>query len=299
MTNTINRVALALAMGLGAGCSSSSGEANITVLLTDAPATLKAAVVTITEIDLEGPAGVTVLSTAKTTTNLLTLAATAATLVNATPIEPGTYEQLRFVITGGYVAVDDGAGGTQIFASSPTYEGLPSGATVAGTLKMPSYAESGLKIDLPGGALTVGIESKVLLVDFNVEQSFGHGSGGSGSWVMHPVVTATDVTLSGTLNVKLALGAGVALPVVNMHQVTLADFSAVLTFNGVSKTVALVAGGGTFGASFKFLAPGAYTVTLTAAGVTFTTSPSVPTTVNVLSGQATEVDFTLKTAITP
>jgi hypothetical protein len=301
MTTKFETVALAAAaMGLVSGCSS-SGQASMTVLLSDAPGDFQAAVVTITEIDLDGPAGTTVLSTTKTTTDLLKLAGNTATLVNGTAIEPGSYDQLRFVITGGYVQVDNGAGGSEIFATSATYEGLPAGAVVAGTLKMPSFAQSGLKVDLPSGGLVVGTEAKVVMVDFKVAESFGHEAGNSGSWVMHPVVQASDVTLSGTLNVKLALGTGVTLPLIDTHQVTLADFSVtVMCTDGVVRTEPLVLANGTFGASFQFLAPATETITFTGpVGLTFTTSPASPATATVSSGQLTEADFTVTAATSP
>ena len=57
----------------------------------------------------------------------------------------------------------------------------------------PSYAESGLKVVLNGDALEVVGAQKVLLVDFDVEQSFGHQAGQSGQWVMHPVLTGGEI----------------------------------------------------------------------------------------------------------
>jgi uncharacterized protein DUF4382 len=269
------------------------GTGRISVLLTDAPADFKAAVVTITEIDLVGSGGTTVLSNTKVTTNLLTLANDTAQLVDSAVVPSGTYTQLRFVITGGYVEVVQPDGSSIIYASSPDYEGLPEGAVVGGTLRMPSYAESGLKVDL--GNLTVGTDSKVVLVDFDVSQSFGHVAGASGAWVMHPVMTATELQFSGTLDVTLKLGAGVTLPT----GVTLGQFNAVLTNSGGSaKTLALTdMGGGVFGASFKFLIPGSYTLNFTAPGtLTFTTSPAIPASVTVASGQETAADFVVTSA---
>jgi hypothetical protein len=57
---------------------------------------------------------------------------------------------------------------------------------------MPSLAQSGLKVDLPGGAIRIEGDQRILLVDFDVAQSLGHVAGGYGRWVMHPVVHATD-----------------------------------------------------------------------------------------------------------
>lgn len=298
-------LALPLAALLAAcgGSSSSDGNARLSLLLTDAPASFKAAVVTITEIDLVGSGGKLVLSDKKTTTNLLTLANDAATLVKDAVVPPGTYTELRFVISGGYVQVDEGSGSV-IYASSPSYEGLPAGATVNGTLKMPSLSQSGLKIDLPSDALVVKAESKVLLIDFDVAQSFGHEAGNSGSWVMHPVIKGADFTLSGNLNVTAKLGAGVTLPPLASATSTLADFSAVVTNSGGSakslKLAASAPGSATYAAAFKYLLPGSYSVTLAPpAGMSATSTPASPVAATIASGQDAQVDFTVTSASVP
>jgi hypothetical protein len=278
---------------LALGCTEQAGK--VTVLMKDAPADVTAAVVTISEIDLVGSSGITVLSTTPVTTNLLKLANDTATLVKDVEVPVGTYSQLRFVITGGYVEV-----GGVIYASSPTYEGLPDTETpVGGTLRMPSYAQSGLKVDLPGGAVTVGTGSMVLLVDFDVSQSFGQQAGASGAWVMHPVVKATDFELAGRLDVSLTLGTGVTLPT----STTLADFKAVLApappASGGNTILALTSTGATtYGASFKYLFPGDYTLTFSAPAAVnaFATTPPVPATVTVRSGQATAESFVMISA---
>lgn len=265
---------------LAAACG---GSNKVSVMLTDATGPFQAAVVTITEIDLVGSGGVHVLSNTKVTTNLLTLANDAATLVSNAEVPEGNYSELRFVITGAYV--DTGSG---IYASSPTYEGLPAGATVAGNLQMPSLATSGLKVDMANGSLDVNTDSKVLLVDFDVAQSFGHAAGNSGNWVMHPVIKGADITVSGDVNVAVSLAAGVTLPA----GVTLANFSATLTnADNVTETLALSATGT---ATFKFLLPGTYSVGLTAPGAaTITTSPAIPLSVTVGSGAAANASLTI------
>lgn len=287
-------IAVLASMLVAACAGQGQGTSKLSVLLKDAPASFTAAVVTISEIDLVGSDGPIVLSTTAVTTNLLSLANDTATLVQDAVVPTGTYGQLRFVITGGYIEVPQPGGGTIIYATSPTYPGLPEGATVGGDLVMPSYAQSGLKVDLRN--LSVGTAAKVILVDFDVSQSFGQVAGMSGSWVMHPVVTATDVQLTGTLAVSLQLGAGVTLP----GSATLAKFSAVVTPSGGSpKTLPLAdAGGGTFAASFVYLLPGSYSVDFDPNGVvtSFTTSPPVPASATVDSGQATSASFTLTSA---
>jgi hypothetical protein len=282
-----------------------AAKSTVSVMLTDAPGNFKAAIVTITEIDLVGAGGVTVLSSAKTTTNLLTLANDAASLVKDVEIAAGTYSELRFVISGGYVAVEGATStSTLIYASSPTYEGLPAGAVVTGTLKMPSLGQSGLKVDFTGDALVVGAGSKVLLIDFDVAQSFGHEAGASGSWVMHPVIKGAELTLSGNLNVTAKLGTNVTLPTLGGTQVGLGDFTAQLTNSGGSvKTLPLAAtaaGSATFGASFKYLLPGTYTLSLASpAGMSFTTNPAAPYSATIASGAAAQVDFTITAASAP
>lgn len=184
---------LGFALLLGA-CDggTSPGTGHLTIRLTDAPGLVKVAVVTISEISLQGGDGRVVLSSDPVTTDLVTLAGTSQTLVQDAVVPDGTYGQLRFVITGAYIEVENSDGSTSIYASSPTYEGLPGGAQVAGALQMPSFAQSGLKVNLPGDALTISDEH-CLRVDFDVAQSFGHGAGQSGQWVMHPVINATEV----------------------------------------------------------------------------------------------------------
>ncbi len=284
--------------GLLVACGGGN-SGTVTLKLTDAPGDFNAAVVTITEIDLVGSGGTTVLSNSKVTTDLLTLANDTATLVNNAVVPSGTYSQLRFVISGAYIEVAQSGGGSIIYASSPTYEGLPAGAQVGGALQMPSLGESGLKVDLPAGGVTVGTDSKVLLVDFDVSQSFGHQAGTSGTWVMHPVMTATEFELSGTVNVTLTLGTGVTLPTT----ANLGQFNAVLTNSGGSaKSLALIntGSGGTYAASFLYLIPGNYTLTFTApaAIASFVTTPAVPATVTVSSGQPTAEAFTVS-SVTP
>lgn len=292
-TNGISALA---ALALITACGGSQGNGTVSVLLKDAPAGFEAAVVTISEVDMVGSGGTLVLTTNKTTTDLLTLANDTAALVSGATVPTGKYTQLRFVITGAYVQVNG-----KIYASSPSYEGLPAEATVAGALTMPSFGQSGLKIDLPAGGLDVGTDAKVLVVDFDVSQSFGQAAGGSGGWVMHPVVHATDVELTGSIDVALALGPEVSLPA----GVGLGDFKAVLVPAGGTESVVVpltaAAGSETFGVAFQYLAPGDYSLSLQApAGVaSFTTDPAVPLSLKVTSGQATAATFQLLSATAP
>jgi hypothetical protein len=185
-----------LATAVLAGCSDntgSNGSGRVTLLLTDAPGDVVAAVVTISSVTLQGDDGQTLLLDAPFTTDLLDLAGTTATLAEDVVVPNGKFHELRFVITGGYVEVDNGDSTTSIFASSPSYSGLPAGATVTGSLQMPSLGQSGLKVKVPGDLLVVDDDEHVILVDFDASQSFGHAAGNSGQWVMHPVIIASEV----------------------------------------------------------------------------------------------------------
>ena len=105
--------ALGLA-GVAVACSDSTSNATsgkITVLLTDAPGDVKTAVVTISQIymqgdpDAEDANGRVILRDTPVTTDLLTLANSTADLVKDVTVPAGSYGQLRFVITGGYIEV--------------------------------------------------------------------------------------------------------------------------------------------------------------------------------------------------
>lgn len=293
---------IAVAAVSAAACSGGGGggTGRVTVRLTDAATpTVVTAVVTISKISLQGDAGETVLTRTPATVSLLALANETATLVEDAVVPAGTYQQLRFQITGGYIEVPAAGGATEIFATSPSYEGLPAGAQVAGELKMPSAAQSGIKVTMPASALVVSQDSKIMLVDFDVAQSFGHEAGGSGSWVMHPVIKGVDFTLSGNVVTTLKLADGVTLPTVNGTALTLGDFSAVLRDEGgAEETLPYAdAGNGTYAATFRYLMPGPYTVEVEGtSAVTFATDPASPASVTVPEGGDAHADFTVTSA---
>lgn len=187
--------ALAVLAMIGlASCDSQGPSAmtSLSVQLKDAPGDVQLAVVTISEIDLLGSGGVQVLTSVPVTVDLLTLAANTMTLAQGVDVPSGTYTELRFKITGVCLAVDNGDGTSAIFGTDG-YDTTPCGGAATGTLQAPSYAQSGLKVKMEANALTLTGPEKILLVDFDVSQSFGHEAGGSGKWVMHPVVTGGQI----------------------------------------------------------------------------------------------------------
>lgn len=267
-------------------CSDGTGSgdtAPVTVMLTDAPGDFKAAVVTISEIYLQGD-GRTVLMDEPATVNLLDLANEAVTLVADVEVPAGSYSQLRFVITGGYIEVETDGGGSAFYASSPDYEGLPAGVT-AGALQMPSYDASGLKV-IMDEAVDVAGSANILLVDFDVHQSFGHATGGDG-WVMSPVIKGAELGTTGGITVN-ASGAPAA-----------AELTAVLRDEAGGETPVVMLdddADGVYTAAFVYLLPGNYGVYLTGAGgAAVTTDPAsssgAPVGVTLDAGEQATVDL--------
>src|SRR5260370_9739563 len=172
---------------------------------TQASVTLSAGVVTINTIGLTTAAGnPVVLSQPNVTTNLLTLSFDAVTLLQSAVVPPGTYTDLDFKFSGGYIQLPNGL----IYATSPTYAGLPPGATVNGTLKLPKA----LKVAAPGGSVTVSANSKLLLLDFDVAQTFGHLAGDSGSWIYGQTVQSTVLTFIANLVIAVSAAQHLPLP---------------------------------------------------------------------------------------
>jgi hypothetical protein len=271
----------------------------LTLLLTDAPGDFKKAVVTVSEIYLQGAGGRVVLLDQPVTTDLLTLANSTAELVKDATVPAGSYQELRFVVTGGYIEVDNGGGASSIYASAPNYAGLPAGAQVTGELQMPSFAQSGIKVKLPGdGGVTLGSEQKVVLVDFDVSRSFGRAAGNSGRWVMSPVLEATEFSASGSAVARVRLASPApTLPTVNGKALALDDLSAVLTnAAGARETVALTDADndGVFEGRFRYVAPGAFQMDLSGpTGVALTTTETRPTAVTVASSAEAGATFTV------
>ena len=288
----------ALAAGLTLSCSDTTtnpgDQPRVTVRLTDAAGEVVAAVVTIAEINLNGPDGKVVLMSDATTTDLVDLSNSTAVLVDAEPVPAGTYSELRFVITGGYVEVDNGDGTTSIYASSSTYSGLPAGAVVTGDLQMPSLAQSGLKVEFAATDLAINADQD-FLVDFDVSQSFGHQAGASGKWVMHPVIKGAEFTTAATVVATLQLNAGVTLPIPPGGPVTLASFQA--TLNGETVNFVDSNGDGTFEAEFRFLLPGTYALTVQVpTGLGITTNLTLPVNLTVDAGETETVGVVIQSA---
>ena len=288
------------------GCDSAdtnSGTGTLRVLLTDAPGDFLTAVVTIDEIYLQSDGGDddpetsrTILRDEPVTVDLLTLQNEVLALVDDEEIPEGTYRQLRLVISGGYIEVEDEDGGSTIYASSDAYA-AEQGVVAEGRLQMPSYATSGLKIQLPNDLAEIeGDDQTIVLIDFDVAESFGRAAGNSGMWVMRPVVRASDLAFTGGFDVTLALADDVTLP----DGVTLADFSIELDKDGelLSLPFADADGDGTYTVDVRYLVPGLYPVMLVGPeGYTITTDLDLPFGLSILSGESGAATLTITSIV--
>jgi hypothetical protein len=297
------RLAFALALGVGlAACETGSlqplGDGRISILLTDAPGDVVSAVVTMSEIylqgdDEEGNGGRVVLMSEPVTQDLLTLVNVVATLVDDMVIPAGIYAQLRFVISGAYLEVENDNGGTTIYAT-PGYPHVPAEAQVGGTLICPSCGQTGIKVNYPGGIEIAGGE-KIVLVDFDVARSFGRQAGLSGNWVMHPVVDGIDFALSGSIVATVELGEDVTLPEIDETQITLGHFLARLEDDESvhQGDVAFEEVDGVWEARFRFLIPGDYVVSVVVPeGVAVTSDPE-SVALTVASGATASAAFVI------
>jgi hypothetical protein len=305
-TTMIRSSILTLGLVALAACGDATGSTRgtVSILLKDAPGDVKKAVVTIDQIYLqpgtdEGASRIVLRST-PVTGDLLTLRNDVATLVADAVVPPGTYGQLRFVISGGCLAVEDTDGSTKVFSSSTSYAGIAGctadGGTTGGTLQMPSFAQTGIKVTLPDGGVTIGDDARILLVDFDVSRSFGKEAGNSGKWVMTPSLKATDFNTTGSARITITAttATALALGAMNSLKVTLTDSDgAITTLTGGDLTTTAT----TAEVTFRYLTPGTFGLTVTADGKTLTTTG--PSSITVTSGGLATAAFDLTGVTTP
>jgi hypothetical protein len=284
-------LALALPMTACDDVATDSRHGTVSVLLTDAPGDVVEAWVTFTDIYFQGQGGeddppmgrVYLLEDGDETHELLSLANSVAEVVRDAVVPTGTYGQLRVVISDACIVTEAGA----VYASSADYD-LCGPRT--GTLHMPSYRQTGLKVNLNGFQVTSG--DHALLLDFDVSQSFGHQAGASGMWVMTPVIHGAAIQHAAAIEATLSAGE-VVLP----DTVALSDFSVTLTpaegdvlnaaFQEVDQVFVarfpyLIADNGPF--ELRVIAPEGFTVEV---------DPSSPRTESVASGETVRVDWVI------
>lgn len=178
-------------------CSDPSGSetALVSLALTDNPGDVDSVWVEIDEIYLQGGSGrVTLLSEADAEglglIELTQLAGSTLDLVSDVTIDAGNYGQLRFVIAGAVLETEDG----EVFTFNAVH---PHGVPATGSLTCPSCTTSGIKVLLPGDVANLEGGSHLIVLDFDVSQSFGHPTGQTTGWVMHPVIRGAELAFSG------------------------------------------------------------------------------------------------------
>jgi hypothetical protein len=277
-----------------------SETSRVTIRLHDAPGDLEEAWVKVDEIYLQGTSAAdstsgrqVLLSTPTGWINLTDLTGSAFhTLVSGVTVPAGSYTQLRFVVCDAYVVTREG----DVYATQGS--DLPAGVTADGQLRVPSGCQSGFKVKLPGGAVALENDAEILSVDFDVSQSFGHQAGNSGAWVMHPVMTATDIEFSGGISGTVSTAANVTLPTCGGGATTVTLF-APLAIAGADSISGAVAASGAYSMS---VVPGTYTMSYTPI-YTFTNGDSLtvaatpaPATATVASGGNTVVNYSITSA---
>lgn len=282
-------------LGLAA-CSDSTapdGSATLNVELTDAPsADVERAWVKVDRLTLQGTDGEVVLLDESTDYIQLTeLVSTTETLVEDEVVPEGSYGQLRFHIAGAAVETEEG----DVFSLNGAAEELELDAT--GDLICPSCGETGIKVNTPED-FRLEAESKILVLDFDVNESFGREAGGSGTWVMEPVITSSDIEASGTIAGSIETESGVEFPTCNGTERSVEDFvpRALDQETGDVVKSGNVASDGSY--EIRFLSPDDYdvgyagTVELNSDELEFEASPSQAT-ATVQSGAETTVDYTI------
>ncbi|MDX1647381.1 MAG: DUF4382 domain-containing protein [Longimicrobiales bacterium] len=282
----------------------------MTLLLTDDPGDFEMAVVVIESIELigegepvmlyEGPMG---------PTDLLTLANDVEEMVAEAVVPGGTYSQVRFIIPEACIVVEQEGGSFLYYSSHPDFDACdeaPAEVTEewseGGTLQLPSYAETGIKVPLPAGAAEVDGDAHVVVLDFQVEQSFGQLAGMSGMWVMNPVILADEFAFTGSLIVELTAPEAVEATLASLGA-SLGDFEATL---GEGEPVAFVGPNedGAYTAEFRYLIPGVEYHAFVerqddVPAFEFTLDPDAPQSVTLGSAEQATVPFDVTSASPP
>ncbi|NNF13177.1 MAG: DUF4382 domain-containing protein [Gemmatimonadetes bacterium] len=287
MRGTLVRKAAALgALAVGAvacGDSAGPGAASVTVLLTDAAsAYVESALVDIGAVELIGGAGGPIVLTDDGTdgpVDLMELQGLATTQLAAQDIEPGTYTQLRLVVESASVVLADGV----------TFRD----GTSEADLTVPSGAQTGIKLNLKpddenGGGVDIAAGQTVLVVDFDVNQSYrlqGNPDMEDGvtSVSFQPTLRALVDDVAGSISGTVTADAGVALDVEGLVvSAAPVENTALEPFESTTAT-ALVQADGTY--TIYFMVPGEYDVSVEA-GEGFT----APVVEAVTVGQSEDVE---------
>jgi hypothetical protein len=233
------------------------------------------------------------------------LVGTTLDLVSDVEIGAGNYGQLRFVIDGAVLETEEGG----VFTLNATH---PDGLAATGSLTCPSCTQTGIKVLLPGEVANLEAGAHLIVLDFDVSQSFGHPTGQPTQWVMSPVIRGAEFgftgTVSGTVDVERDTNGDPLVTIPECPAGTPRDLRAFVPL-AVAQTLTddvgdpltattSVATDGSF--SFPYLSPDGYDFGLVADidfdGDTLTFVATEPGVMNVLSGAQLELAYTITSA---
>lgn len=295
--STLVTALLALSfLGLAAcdDATSPGQNATLSVQLTDAPsANVENAWVKIDQITLQGSAEAELLDGPTGFIELTQLADSTETLVQNTAVPQGSYGQLRFHVNAAALETD---GGT-VHSLNGAADSL--GLSADGQLNCPSCTQTGIKVNMPDGSLDLATEATILVLDFDVKESFGQEAGASGMWVMHPTISSSTVEASGTISGTVSAESGVSFPTCDGHESGVTDFVPQALAAGTDSVVKTgeVDSDGRY--EITFLASGEYGVAFADSVVVATRdtlayeATASQTSATVDAGSQTTVDYTI------
>lgn len=178
--------------GTGGAPPAGNATSSVTVLLTDDPADVTSAWVDIRQVYLQGgdANGRLILFEGPTGyIELLALVDDVETLIESVDIPAGSFGQLRVVIEA--AAVQFESGDVVVTKDSDLPDGV-SEDDVTGELMCPSCTTSGFKVLLQGRDLSMLESEELLVLDFDVKESFFRQAGNSGKWILKPIIKLFD-----------------------------------------------------------------------------------------------------------
>ena len=312
MNKRIAPLVLLLLLAVGCSDATRSETALVSLALTDNPGDVDSVWVELREIYLQGGGAggrVTLLSEGDAAglglIELTQLAGTTLDLVSDVEISAGNYGQLRFVVDGAVLETEEG----DVFTLNAEH---PHGAIATGSLTCPSCTNTGIKVLLPGDVANLDGGAHVIVLDFDVSQSFGHPTGQPTAWVMHPVIRGAELgftgTVSGVVDVERDTNGDPLVTIPECPAGTERDVTAFVP-QAVAQTLTddlgdpltattAVAGDGSF--SFTYLSPDQYDLGYVAdidfGGSTLTFAAAGPGIVDVTNAAALEVEYTITSA---
>jgi hypothetical protein len=177
MKKIMHALFLSLLVLVVASCDkeNNSDKAQLSVLMTDAPAVYDAVLIDLQRVEVTGDGGdAIVLDTNEDIYNLLDLTNGVNTLIATADMEPGTISQIRLILGPNNSVVVDG---------------------VSHPLSTPSAQQSGLKLQVHQ-TFEPGV-SYAIMLDFDANQSIVEK--GNGEYQLKPVIRTIDMAISGSI----------------------------------------------------------------------------------------------------